>query len=181
MLAAVLVLGTAGSALAVSKGGTLYVKAKNTRLMESASPKANTVAILQPGQKVVWEGADTANKQWHRVKVGAKAGVVFQSNLATQPPQMELVAGERVQRIDPQELAGSAAAVKALSEGAIAYGKKKGYTQAVKELQALEQLAQKVEPAHLAEHARTAGLFPVVGPEAGRDADTEQVAEEGEE
>src|SRR4051812_38371274 len=78
-------------ALAAAPSDTpLYVKARNTRLMASASPTADVVAILQPGQKVLWKGADPQNKQWHRVVVEGKAGLVFQSNLSKQPPSMEL-------------------------------------------------------------------------------------------
>ncbi|EAU67715.1 hypothetical protein [Stigmatella aurantiaca] len=170
LLAALLVLGAASPALAVSEGGTLYVKARNTRLMPSASPSATALAILQPGQAVTWKGADPKNKQWHRVVVGNRQGLVFQSNLSTKPPSMELVAQDKaVRQVDPVAFANSGAAVKGLSKGAIDYGKGKndpGYEQAMKQLEELEALAEKIGPSECAAHARKAQLFPVVGPQA---------------
>lgn len=171
VVAAVLALGLAGDALAVGKGGTLYVKAKNTRLMASASATAPALEVLQPGQAVKWMGPDAKDKQWHQVEVtlGKKTlkGVVFQSNLATQPPNMELVASEGgVVRKDANDFAKSVAAVKLLSPGAMKYGKSKGQdmSKAVDDLKALEDLASKVGPDALSAHAKQAGLFPVVGP-----------------
>ncbi|MDC0712562.1 SH3 domain-containing protein [Stigmatella sp. ncwal1] len=170
LLAALLVLGASSPALAVPVGGTLYVKARNTRLMASASPTANALAILQPGQEVKWQGADPKNKQWHRVVAGKQQGVVFQSNLATKPPSLELVAQDKaVRQVDPVAFSNSGAAVKGLSKGAIDYGKGKndpGYEQAMNQLQELEALAEKIGPSELAAHARKAQLFPVVGPQA---------------
>jgi hypothetical protein len=166
MLAALLVLGTASGALAVTKGGTLYVKAKNTRLMASSAKDAKALAVLQPGQTVTWLGADPKAKQWHQVEAGGKKGVVFQSNLATKAPNMELVASKgTLTQKDAAEFANSAAAVKLLSDGAIAYGTKEGgaMERAVPQLQQLEKLAERVDAAKLAAHAKAAGLFPVVG------------------
>jgi hypothetical protein len=176
MLAAMLVLGTASGALAVSKGGTLYVKAKNTRLMASSAASAKALAVLQPGQPVKWLGADPKNRQWHQVETGGKRGVVFQSNLASKPPNMELVASEDgATRKDATEFANSAAAVKLLSDGAIKYGSKEGGAKkrAVTQLQQLEELAKAVDTRRIAEHVKTAGLFPVVDGAASGD---EQVA-----
>ena len=168
---AVLAACTASLALAQKPAekpkATLYVKARNTRLMASASPTANAVAILQPGQEVAWLGADPKNAQWHRVEFGNKKGVVFQSNLSKKPPNMELVTqGGSTLAKDPVAFANSGAAVKGLAKGAIDYGKAKGtrFDEASKQIQALEVLAEKITPEQLAAHARGAGLFPVVGP-----------------
>jgi hypothetical protein len=165
-LVAILALCAAGTALAVKPGGTLYVKARNTRLMASASPTADAVVILQPGQQVKWLGADPKNKQWHRVESGGKKGVVFQSNLAAQPPNMELITQGGTQKVDPVAFANSGAAVKGLSKGAIGYGKTKGagFSQASTQLQQLETLAEQISTEELAAHARGSQLFPVVGP-----------------
>jgi hypothetical protein len=166
-LVAVLAVCAAGTALAVKPGGTLFVKARNTRLMANSSPTADAVAILQPGQQVKWLGADAKNKQWHLVEAAGKKGVVFQSNLATKPPNMELISKDGAEKVDPVAFANSGAAVKALSTGAIGYGKTKGagYQEASKQIQALEKLAEDITPEQLAAHARNAQLFPVVGPQ----------------
>ncbi len=170
-LVALLTVCAAGLAFAQKPAekpkGTLYVKARNTRLMASASPTANAVAILQPGQEVAWLGADPKNKQWHRVEFGKKKGVVFQSNLSKQPPNLELVAaGGSPRKEDPVAFANSGAAVKGLSKGAIGYGEAKGagFQKASEQLQALERLAEGISTEQLAEHARSSKLFPVVGP-----------------
>lgn len=167
-LVAVLILCAAGLALAQKAKGTLYVKARNTRLMASPSPTADVVAILQPGQQVTWLGADARDKQWHQVQVeGKPRGVVFQSNLSKQPPNMELVTkGGAARPHDPVAFANSGAAVKGLSKGAIGYGEAKGtgYKEAAQQLVKLEELAKKVTPEQLATHASKSRLFPVVGP-----------------
>ncbi|XXF77537.1 SH3 domain-containing protein [Myxococcaceae bacterium GXIMD 01537] len=176
---ALLALGLAGSAGAVESGGTLYVKAKNTRLMESAAASANVVQVLQPGQAVVWRGADPKDKRWHLVEVGKKKGVVFQSNLSTRPPDMELLAGKSgVSQKDAAAFANSAAAVKLLSEGSTSYGKKKGtdFNKAVTQLQDLENIAKAVNEAEYTEHAKKAGLSLVAG---GADAGGKPVVKEG--
>lgn len=170
LTAAVLALALPGVAAAVKVGEPLYVKAKNTRVMQSASPTADTVLILQPGEQVTWKGADPKNKQWHQVEAtGGKKGFVFQSNLSTTPPNMELVTvnGEKRQ-VDPKGFVASAAAVKGLSPGAVKYGEGKGgdSKKAVEQIQALEALAKKVTSGDIASHAREAGLFQVVGPDA---------------
>jgi uncharacterized protein YgiM (DUF1202 family) len=170
VLLTALSLCAALTALAADGKTTLYVKARNTRLMASASPTADVVAILQPGQQVTWLGADAKNKQWHRVKVKGKKtrqGLIFQSNLSTKPPNMELTAKSGGQPVDANAFANSGAAVKGLSEGAIEYGNgKPDLSQAVKQVLALEKLTEDITPADLAAHAAKARLFPVVGPSA---------------
>jgi uncharacterized protein YgiM (DUF1202 family) len=167
-LVAALALCAASTALAVKTGEDLYVKARNTRLMASASPTANVVTVLQPGQKVTWLGADPKNKQWHRVKVSEKQqGLVFQSNLSTQPPNLELVSKGTVSQEDLKSMASSGAAVRGLSEGAVKYGNGKqapGFTEAVTQVKELEKLALEITPQDLAGHATKTHLFPVVGP-----------------
>jgi hypothetical protein len=167
LLAAVLVLGTAGGARAVSKGGTLYVKAKNTRLMASSAANAQALTVLQPGQPVTWLGADPGNKQWHQVEVDGRRGVVFQSNLSAKPPSLELVAtaGGLTQH-DAAAFANSGAAVKLLTDGPLQYGKAKGgeVQDAMGQLEQLRGLVEPLGDADYAAHAERAGLFPVVGP-----------------
>ena len=163
-----LALGAAGSAGAVKPGGTLYVKARTTRLMKSPSATGDALAILQPPTAVRWEGADPKQRQWHRVTVDSHTGFVFQSNLATQPPSLEVVAGEGAGKVDARAFANSGAAVKAVSSGVIAMGNADADTgKAVAQLQALESLAGGVQDAQLAAHAKAAGLKPVVGEYSG--------------
>ncbi len=168
LLTVMLALGVAGNALAaVKKGGTLYVKVKNTRLMESPSTGANLLRLLQPGQEVKWLGADPKDKQWHQVEVGGKKGVVFQSNLSSKPPSMELVASkDGVTAKNATEFANSGAAIKLLADGPLQYGQKKGadVKDAVAQLQQLKALTHTLRESDAARHVKQAGLFPVVGP-----------------
>ena len=166
---AVLAVCAAGTALAVKPGSALFVKARNTRLMASASPTADAVAILQPGQQVTWLGADPKNKQWHRVEAGGKQGVVFQSNLSAKAPQLELIAQNGVRQVDPVAFASSGAAVKLLGEAAISYGNGKGkdYGQAAEQLRQLVTLTRETPLADVSERARQVKLLPVVGPRSG--------------
>lgn len=176
---ALLALGVSGSALAVKKGGTLYVKAKNTQLLEGAVKGANVLRVLQPGQPVRWLGADPRNKQWHQVEVNGQRGVVFQSNLATRPPNMELVASKGgLTAQDAVAFANSGAAVKLLADGPLQYGQQKGVAiqEAMRQLQQLQALANSLQDADVAGHAHRAGLFPVVGPSARVESN---VAKEG--
>ncbi|RKH63199.1 SH3 domain-containing protein [Corallococcus sp. AB049A] len=156
------------AAWAVKKDEKLYVKARNTRVLKSAVPTADVVAVLQPGQQVTWKGADPKNAQWHQVtEPGGKAGYVFQTNLSTKPPDMELVSKDgKTRTIDPAAFVSSGAAVKALSPGAEKYGKEKGgdYAVAVNQLKKLEGLAKAVTPVEIDAHVKQAGLFPVVAP-----------------
>lgn len=166
-----LALGAAGSAGAVKPGGTLYVKARTTRLMKTPSATGDALAILQPPTAVRWEGADPKQRQWHRVTVDSRTGFVFQSNLCTQPPSLEVVAGPNAGKLDAKAFANSGAAVKAVSSGVVAMGEADRDTgKAVAQLQALEALAKGVQDAQLAAHAKAAGLKPVVGAGAGAEA-----------
>ncbi|ATB45066.1 SH3 domain-containing protein [Corallococcus macrosporus] len=164
---AVLTLALPTAAAAVKVGEPLYVKAKNTRVLASPSGSANAVAVLQPGERITWGGADAKHKQWHKVTTSTgKKGFVFQTNLSTTPPNMELVTGSGgTQQVDPKKFVASGAAVKALSPGAEQYGKDKGgdHGEAVDDIKALEALAKSVSTADIAAHVTAAGLFPVVG------------------
>lgn len=159
--------GVALPALAVKVGEPLFVKAKNTRLMSKPSAAADAIAILQPGERVTWRGAEPGAPQWHRVDSGEKKGLVFQSNLSPTAPNLELTAGDRTRAVDAKAFASSGAAIKALSDGAVKYGESGPLKGAVAELQSLEKLAKDVTDAQVAAHAKQAGLFPVVGPKGG--------------
>jgi hypothetical protein len=165
-----LVLGgllTASSALAVKVGEPLYIRAKGTKLLASAAPTAKALAVLQPGEKVVWKGADPANKQFHKVESGGKTGVVFVANLSSTPPSTELTAQSGGAAIDAQAFASSGAATKALSEGATSYASTKKIDSLAVELISLEQLALAVKAKEINERNKKVGLFVVATDEGG--------------
>ncbi|MBI3184382.1 MAG: SH3 domain-containing protein [Myxococcales bacterium] len=161
LLALAAAVAAAGTALAVKPGGVLYIKAKGTKLMESSSPTAKPVGLLQPGQEVTWDGSDPSNKQWHRVKFQGKSGVVFQSNLSPTKPQMELLSKGGGAEVDPQAFASSGAATKALSEAAVAYGKEVKGEDAVKQLLVVEAISQQIKQEEINDRNRKVGLFTV--------------------
>ncbi|RYZ36795.1 MAG: SH3 domain-containing protein [Myxococcaceae bacterium] len=164
-----LALGVPAAVAGATKpGDKLYVKARNTRVLVSPEATSNVVAVLQPGQQVTWKGADPKNKQWHQVTdPKGKPGYVFQTNLSTKPPNMELVSKDgKTRAVDPAAFVSSGEAVKALSPGAEKYGESKGveYARAVKQIKAMEGLAKTITPKEIAAHVAQADLFPVVAP-----------------
>ena len=71
-------------------GDTVYIQSKDTALLKTASATASTLTKLQPGTEVVWQGTDATNKQFHKVKAGAKEGFVLQSNIKPNKPLVEV-------------------------------------------------------------------------------------------
>ena len=157
-------VGSAATAIAAKVGDTLFVKAKNTKVVAKASPTSDVVAVLQPGDEVVWQGADKKQKRWHKVSVGDKKGMVFQSNLTTQKPNMEVV-GTSGEQVDAKAFASSGAATKALGPGAKQYGEKKNLQQSVEQIEKLEQQAKEVSAGDSAQHAKKNDLSVVGGDE----------------
>jgi len=156
-------LTAASLAFAVAPGGKLYIKARNTRLQKDASPTADVLKTLQPGTEVVWNGADAKDKKWHKVTAAGVNGVVFQANLSPAKPSGELLAKDNGKQIDPQAFATSGAATKALGDGPVAYGGKKGYKDSVEEILLLEAISGQISNDQLADHAKAAGINQVVG------------------
>lgn len=132
-------------ALAVSKGGKLYIKQKDSKVFEKADPKAKVVGTLQPGEEVTWNGADEKNKQFHAVDTGKVKGFTLQANLSPSMPQAELLARDNGAAIDGKAFASSGAATKALNEAALkAAGKKQTKAELVKGIATAEGVAASV-------------------------------------
>jgi hypothetical protein len=151
------------TALAAAKvGDSIWVKARNAKVMATSAPTADVVEVLQPGDEVKWFGADPGNPKWHRVQLkDGKKGVLFLSDLSPTKPAGEITSSGA--EVDAKSFASSGAATKALGEGAIEYGKSKDMGKDVDQLQGLEKLAKGVSVDEAAQHAAAAGLFPVVG------------------
>src|SRR5436190_22759141 len=114
----------AGSAAAGAKpGDTLYIKARNTRVLKDPSASAAVVVILQPGDAVTWQGPDAKDKRWQKVVSGKDKGVVMTANLTAEKPKAEVTAVTGAAAADTNSFASSGAASKALGPGAIAYAK----------------------------------------------------------
>ena len=161
--ATLVALAGAAGAFALSAGDTVYVRARDTQVLKKASPTADTVLKLQPGDAVLWRGADKEQPKWHRVEVHGQVGFVWFSNLSTTPPDKELLTSPQgASKVDAQAFASSGAAGKALTEGAIRYGdqdeKNKGtlkpsMKEAVRETLTVEAIAQQRTAAELHEQA----------------------------
>jgi hypothetical protein len=135
----------AGPALAVSKGGKLYIKSKDTRVLDKADAKGKPVGTLQPGDEVTWNGADPTNKQFHAIEAGKVKGFTLQQNLSPAKPQAELLARDNGAAIDGKAFASSGAATKALNNAALkAADKKKTSVELVKGLATAEGVAASV-------------------------------------
>ena len=87
-----LVLVLSGSALAVEKGGKLYIKSKDTKVRKDPKANAATVLTLQPGQEVIWNGASVKDKEWHEISVDGKKGFVQRADLTPHAPMQEIEA-----------------------------------------------------------------------------------------
>ena len=168
---ALLALGVAGGAFALTAGDRVYVRARDTQVLKKASPTADTLTKLQPGDVVVWRGADKDQPKWHKVDVQGQVGFVWFSNLSIKPPDKELLTSPKGSKsVDPQAFASSGAAGKALTEGAIRYGnqdeKNKGdlkptMHEAVRQTLTLEAIAQQRSITELqAQAARVEGGGP---------------------
>lgn len=171
-LPALLALACAASgALALAqqapKPRTLYIKAKNTHLKASSSSTADTLVVLQPGQKVTYEGREQGRPHLCRVTAevekGSFTGLVYQANLSLSPPSLEVLSKDPTKPLSPEAFASSGAAIKALGSGALALGKALSKDRSAEQLAALVQLAHTVEEAQVAQYARAGGLPQVVG------------------
>lgn len=156
---------TAGAAFAITKGDPLYIRSRNTRLVDK--PNGRVLATLQPGEEVRWEGTVAGVPGWHQVTTKAgKKGALLTANLANRPPQMELRASAGGKPVDQATFLSSGAATKALAPTAAAYGSGKAELKdAVVELQSLEALSDAVTLDDVARHTKTSGLPGAVGGE----------------
>jgi hypothetical protein len=123
-IAAVALL-SAGGAGAVAKGGSLYIKSKDVKLLKEPKAGAAAVKPLAIGTEVKWQGASAADKAFHEVEVDGKKGFVLMSNLSPSKPQTE-IAGSSGTPMSPQAFASSGAATKALTPAGINYAKSEG-------------------------------------------------------
>ncbi|HEY8210023.1 MAG TPA: SH3 domain-containing protein [Myxococcaceae bacterium] len=156
--------GLAAAGAGVQPGGTLYIKARNTRVLKDPSATAAVVVILQPGAPVTWQGPDPKDKRWQRVVSGKNKGVVMTANLSAEMPKVEVTAVTGAAAADTNSFASSGAASKALGPGAIAYANKELKAKdAADQLQRAETLAKTIGPREVSEHARKAGLHDNVG------------------
>jgi len=141
----------AGVAWALAPGDRVYVRGRNVALLQTTASNAATLAKLQPGDAVVWRGADKKKPTWHHVDTAGKSGFIYFANLSTTPPAPELLTSPSgAKKVDAQAFASSGAAGKALTEGAIRYGnqdeKNRGelrptMKEAVRQTQTLEAIA----------------------------------------
>lgn len=153
----------AATALAVKPGGALYVKTKDTKVLEKPDPKAKVLGLLQPGTQVTWHGAASANRQLHHV-VGPDSrgksldGYVLQANLTPSQLAPEYLSRDDGKPIDPEAFKSSGAATKALDDVAVEYAKSHAMPQQAERLMALEAISRSVVAERLAERSRQLGL-----------------------
>lgn len=119
---AAIVLLSAGGAWAVAKGGKLYIKSKDTRVLKEPKAGAKEVTKLQPGAEVVWNGASEKDKQFHEIVAGGKKGFVLMSNLTPNAAVQE-VDSSTGKPMSAQAFATSGAATKALTPAGVTYAK----------------------------------------------------------
>lgn len=147
----------ASPAWAVKVGEMLYIRSKDTALVKKADPKAPVVTKLQPGTEVIWNGADEKNKQFHKVKAGAKEGYVLQVNLTPAKPRDEVASDGK--GISARAVASSGAATRALSEEGQTYAAKTpDLATAGKQVVMLEAINAQIKDKDVTDHAAKQGL-----------------------
>ena len=101
---------------------------------------------MQPGTRLVWNGrVKNADLPWQQVTVRGKKGYVLGANLSVTRPSTALTASARSEgHLDAEEIASSGDAVKALGNGAKAYGAELKHDQVVPQIEALEKIGKKV-------------------------------------
>lgn len=151
------------SALAVKPGGTLYIKAKDTKVLEKPDGKSKVLGLLQGGVSVTWRGSDPTNRLFHHVEgVDSRGqqlnGYVLQANLTPSQLAPEYLKRDDGKPIDPQAFKSSGAATKALDEAALDYAKARQMPQQAERLMALEAINRAVTAQRLEERNRALGL-----------------------
>jgi len=148
----------APSAHALKDGETVYVKARNTKLLVAAKAEAEVKAVLRVGDALRWRQKEASG--FHRVSLPGKAEVyfVYGANLSLQAPRQEQWAASGT-TVDTKAFASSGAATKGLSEGAfqMAVGDAQ-LEKAAKALLALEAMQAGVTDTEVDAHLRAAKL-----------------------
>jgi hypothetical protein len=119
---AAIALISAGGAWAVAKGGKLYIKSKDTKVLKDPKAGATAVVTVQPGTEVVWNGASEKDKTFHEISVNGKKGFVLMSNLSPAAPATEIDSTSG-KPMSAQAFASSGAATKALTPAGVTYAK----------------------------------------------------------
>ena len=119
---AAIALISAGGAWAVAKGGTLYIKSKDTKVLKEPKAGSTAVVTVQPGTEVIWNGASPTDKTFHDVTVGGKKGFVLMSNLSPSKVSTEIDSSSG-KPMSAQAFASSGAATKALTPAGVTYAK----------------------------------------------------------
>ena len=155
---AVLTLLFGGAAVAVTKGGKLYIKGKNTNVYKEASLSSKVLGTLQPGDEVTWNGADKKMPSMHNV-AGRWTGFVSQAALSPTKPTGEVLTNDGAP-VSKQAFVSSGAATKALTEAGIKYaGEKPGGKEAAAEVIYFEEHTwNAVKGNAVKDHVRALGL-----------------------
>ncbi len=85
-----LTLCVSTGALAIARGGTLYIRSTDAALLKEPKAKAPMVMKLARGTEVIWNGPSDKDKQWQEVMVMGKKGFVRITELSPHKPQLEL-------------------------------------------------------------------------------------------
>ena len=156
---ALVALLSAGGAWAVAKGGTLYIKSKDTKVLKDPKAGAAAVTTLQPGAEVTWNGPSDKDKQFHAVDAAGKKGFVLMSNLSPNKIAAEIDSSTG-KPMSTQAFASSGAATKALTPAGVKYAEASGVEQkeAAAEIIYVEQHnIAKGTPAAVADKAKELG------------------------
>lgn len=118
IIAAGALLG-ASSAWAIASGGTLYIKAKDVKLLKEAKTGSKELTPIALGEEVKWIKANDKDKSFHEIEYKGKKGFVLMSSLSPSAPVKE-IAGDG-KSMSAQAFASSGAATKGLTSAGVKY------------------------------------------------------------
>jgi hypothetical protein len=124
-LCALGVLAASAAGAGVVKGGTLYIKGQDVKLLSKADLGASAVTKLKNGDAVTWQGPDAKNKDLHAVEAGKKKGFVFVANLTPNKPIDEYPKTDG-KPTSAEAFKSSGAATKAMTEAGLKYAEGTG-------------------------------------------------------
>jgi hypothetical protein len=105
-------------ALALKDGDTVYVRSRNTKLLEAPRADANAKQTLSAGEALTWRRAAAGNFHEVQTRAEQQTGFVYYANLALKLPKEERWSAANT-TADREAFATSGAATRGLTQGAV--------------------------------------------------------------
>jgi hypothetical protein len=146
---------SASAAWAIAKGGSLYIKAKDVKLLKDPKAGSKEVTAVALGEEVKWLGASEKDKSFHEVEYKGKKGFVLMSSLSPSAPAKEIASDGK--SMSAQAFASSGAATKGLTSAGVKYAGQDAAAAAADVVYIEEHTKAKATPAAVAAKAKELG------------------------